>query len=213
MIEDICFKLRKNPIDIAINPRSREPITYAELISAIIDTGTTIKAAKYLGVGIRTVNRATDKLNLAKLRGGQTFSFVLLALIEHKKCFKCGIIKSYLDFSKYEATIDGLDYHCKDCKSKKYKEWYNNHRDEQVSRCASRVRSLDRRLTINEIEFLLEKYEYKCVICGYDNEQHLIDYGQRLHFDHIIPFSKGGKTETNNLQLLCRSCNSSKSNT
>jgi len=33
----------------------------------------------------------------------------------------------------------------------------------------------------------------------------------RLEMDHIIPVSKGGKTEESNLQILCRRCNRAKS--
>lgn len=37
-------------------------------------------------------------------------------------------------------------------------------------------------------------------------------YDDELEMDHILPWSKGGRTELSNAQLLCRTCNSSKGN-
>lgn len=43
----------------------------------------------------------------------------------------------------------------------------------------------------------------RCVYCGST---------ENLQLDHIIPFSKGGATTVENLQLLCQKCNLEKSN-
>jgi len=47
-----------------------------------------------------------------------------------------------------------------------------------------------------------QRDQAKCVQCGADTY---------LEFDHIIPFSKGGASTVNNVQLLCRKCNLAKS--
>ena len=45
-----------------------------------------------------------------------------------------------------------------------------------------------------------------CRMCGARPEN-----GARLHVDHIVPWSKGGKTVLENLQILCERCNIGKS--
>ena len=54
-----------------------------------------------------------------------------------------------------------------------------------------------------------ERDNYTCKKCGNSiyNEPNLL-----LEIDHIVPVSKGGKTQENNLQVLCWKCNREKSN-
>ena len=48
---------------------------------------------------------------------------------------------------------------------------------------------------------VLYKYKKTCQLCGRKAPQVV------LHVDHIIPESKGGKTDLSNLQVLCETCN------
>ena len=43
---------------------------------------------------------------------------------------------------------------------------------------------------------------FRCKFCGASSKD-----GANLHVDHIIPVSRGGKTELANLQTLCETCN------
>lgn len=53
-------------------------------------------------------------------------------------------------------------------------------------------------------EAIKQRDHYTCCICGNSvyNEPNLL-----LEVDHIIPVSRGGKTEADNLQTLCWRCN------
>ena len=59
------------------------------------------------------------------------------------------------------------------------------------------------------LRFLIMKRDnFKCCICGASPAK---DPSVELHIDHIIPWSKGGETEIDNLQTLCLKCNLGKS--
>jgi hypothetical protein len=59
----------------------------------------------------------------------------------------------------------------------------------------------------NHLRFqIYNRDNYRCQKCG----KHQIE--ANLEIDHIIPVSKGGKTEYNNLQTLCHRCNKEKGN-
>lgn len=58
-------------------------------------------------------------------------------------------------------------------------------------------------------EHIKERDNYTCCNCG--NSTH-VEPNLLLEIDHIIPVSKGGRTEESNLQTLCWKCNRAKSN-
>lgn len=57
---------------------------------------------------------------------------------------------------------------------------------------------------------VLKRDNFKCCACGASPAK---DPSVELHIDHIIPWSKGGETVFENLQVLCSKCNIGKSNT
>ena len=51
---------------------------------------------------------------------------------------------------------------------------------------------------------VMQRDNFKCCACGASPAK---DPSVILHIDHIVPWSKGGETEMNNLQTLCSKCN------
>ena len=56
---------------------------------------------------------------------------------------------------------------------------------------------------------ILSRDNFRCIFCG---KSPATDFGTKLHIDHVVPFSKGGKSILENLQTLCEECNLGKSN-
>lgn len=63
------------------------------------------------------------------------------------------------------------------------------------------------KMTANLKKFILERDDYTCQCCGASLHD---DFNLKLEVDHIVPISKGGKTDPSNLQTLCQKCNRSK---
>ena len=56
-----------------------------------------------------------------------------------------------------------------------------------------------------------EKQQHRCPVCqrnGIDREYEFTE----MQGDHIVPWSRGGRTIEENLQMLCQRCNTEKSN-
>ena len=62
------------------------------------------------------------------------------------------------------------------------------------------------KLTDEQRYLIFVRDKFTCQICGRTQKD-----GVKLHIDHIIPVSKGGKTVPENLRVLCDQCNLGKS--
>lgn len=68
------------------------------------------------------------------------------------------------------------------------------------------IERVERAKVSNELrQEIFERDDYTCVICESTEKE-------SLEIDHIMPISKGGKTEPDNLQTLCHDCNVRKGN-
>lgn len=68
------------------------------------------------------------------------------------------------------------------------------------------IERVERAKVSNELrQEIFERDGYTCVNCGSTEKE-------SLEIDHIMPISKGGKTEPDNLQTLCHDCNIRKGN-
>ncbi|WP_374541916.1 HNH endonuclease [Flavobacterium sp.] len=63
--------------------------------------------------------------------------------------------------------------------------------------------SQNRHITTTTKKIVFARDGGVCQCCG---------SADNIEYDHIMPFSCGGKSEASNVQLLCRKCNRSKSN-
>ena len=89
-----------------------------------------------------------------------------------------------------------------DAKKRLYKEYEGKGFNVKIEIDHTKKRTRSRRIRQDVKDKVWNRDGGKCVQCG-SNEN--------LEFDHIIPFSKGGANTYRNLQLLCESCNRSKS--
>lgn len=63
-----------------------------------------------------------------------------------------------------------------------------------------------RRLMSDSVRYdVLRRDKFRCQLCGATASD-----GVKLHVDHILPVSKGGRTEMSNLRTLCERCNMGK---
>lgn len=93
----------------------------------------------------------------------------------------------------------------KDRVNARMRKWRAENKDKvSVQKNNRRSREKRGRITNEEWAQVLEKYGNKCLCCGKSNSE------ARITMDHVLPLDKGGLNVIENVQPLCKSCNSKK---
>lgn len=148
-----------------------------------------------------------------------------------KSCSKCSHVKPLEDFHRCKRSSTGRKSQCKDCVreycaenseefSRRARKWNRQNYDkvqmrlrkwfkdnpgkakEYTSAYRARLKQAEGRFSSKEWEALVEACGGICLCCKRSDKP--------LTADHIVPLFQGGSNYIENIQPLCRSCNSSK---
>ncbi len=141
-----------------------------------------------------------------------------------KTCCTCKEEKEETEFHRNNTRKDGLTSRCKQCAIRVVQErrkdpayrarqcvWNSRWAAEHVEKVRAiknecqkkKYRLLLKAGKISDVlrMFVYERDNQKCLSCG---------TSERLSIDHIQPISTGGRSDIDNLQTLCTSCNAKK---
>ena len=109
----------------------------------------------------------------------------------------------YSDLGKFSHTCDicntpicfGYEYEHMNCENERTR------RNKPPSTLLEKARGIWDRQSKEVGGRVFARDNYKCVRCG---------SGEKLTVDHVVPMVRGGTNDIDNLQTLCKSCNSKK---
>jgi len=136
-----------------------------------------------------------------------------------KTCRACGKEKPFSEYYR-RSTKNGFESECKECcnlrnidwsrknklsRKEHRKKWESKNPLNRQQRNSTR-RARRKRLTVGKIDFsmILQRDNGHCYLCGKPIDP------RDLHFDHVVPLSKGGEHSNDNLRPSHALCNMKK---
>jgi hypothetical protein len=173
-----------------IKENRRKKIQYENKIQDILSTEYSIDYSK-LNLSCTTYKRHEEKLFFKRVLSPVVNCSVTVNMTYSSPKGKVNLSKSNsFTFNDLFACFESVS------RSRLDKETY------------SRLVAVERGEISDSLRYdILNRDNFTCVICGASSSQ-----GVRLHVDHIVPISKGGKSVPSNLRTLCERCNIGKSN-
>jgi len=128
---------------------------------------------------------------------------------KHNHCRKCGA-------GITQDSARCCKRYCDKCKVSRIEEYKRNQRKLGLSPLGNdRARAKHYGVEYEPIKrkIVFDSYGWRCADCGVDTPKNMKGMNQdnSPELDHIIPISRGGPHVYANVQLLCRKCNASKS--
>lgn len=209
-------KIKHSIIEREYSRKSLDRVTASSVIKYHIENNidlirTDIENAIYNINLLEEYNKDVDKISTIESNNASKYSLKKFQKIEnrvynnliHKK-------EDFLITLELEVYYRSNGGNVNDCRRGKftfnnlvdvYNEWKNGNKFEETKKQERKIMNDDIRYNV------LKRDNYACQICGVTAKD-----GAKLHVDHIVPVSKGGKTVMSNLQTLCDRCNLGKSN-
>lgn len=209
----------------------KEPITDSAIIEDIKmvqkklgKTTLTIKEYdKWGSISSSTALRRFGSWNRALTLAGVNLSNQYYELVDFMENIKSAWLKKGKQPTRRDMDNKELSSISSGCYLRKYETWYKalecfieymssadeegfvpSDNNPQSSQKHTTKRDPSDRLKVQ----VLMRDGNRCRICGVECSDGL----HNIHFDHIIPWSKGGETTLENLQVLCSDCNEAKGN-
>jgi 5-methylcytosine-specific restriction endonuclease McrA len=147
-------------------------------------------------------------------------------------CSKCNEYKTWDNYYKDIHRSTGYKHVCKDCQIPLDAIVRKRYRENNLEQCREREKTFRQseagqetiyrknmkrrsqkanvRFTKHQRKEILERDNYICQCCGIIVHDERINTPDKAHIDHILPLNADGSSELDNLQTLCRTCNTSK---